>query len=259
MKIRKFDFIALLSVAGLLVLTVLAWFFLDARFFSWLCRHRDGLPDNHILKIFEMAGKAWVVIWLLMCWAWATGRLRPSVVVLMALVFVAAGVFSVKQVVRRPRPYDVFQAAPADYGRSDLIRSWSFPSGDTATIFAVTFALSAFVRRRWLTLLLAISTGIGLLRMLVFAHYLSDVLAGAAVGVVSGLLALKINEKWDFLRSLDVARYRRIALLGVLLLPVMAGLSESWGYTFDMLTTYGLLVVIIFVAWKAAKRFYQKN
>jgi len=95
--------------------------------------------------------------------------------------------------------------------------------------------------------------------MLVFAHYLSDVLAGAAVGVVSGLLALKINEKWDFLRSLDVARYRRIALLGVLLLPVMAGLSESWGYTFDMLTTYGLLVVIIFVAWKAAKRFYQKN
>ena len=257
MKIRKFDFIALLSAAGLLALAVLAWFFLDERIFSWLCRHHDRLLNNHILMIFEMAGKAWVVIWLLMCWTWATGRLRPSVVALMALVFVAAGVLSVKEAVRRPRPYDVIhEAAHADYGRNNLIRSWSFPSGDTATIFAVTFALSAFVRRRWLALLLAISTGIGLLRMLVFAHYLSDVLAGAAVGVVSGLLALKINEKWDFLHSLDIARYRSIALLGVILVPVMAGLSESWGYTFDMLTTYGLLVVIVFVAWKAAKRFY---
>jgi undecaprenyl-diphosphatase len=57
----------------------------------------------------------------------------------------------------------------------------SFPSGHTATSVAAAVILSAlFPRARWFFVLFAVV--IGLSRIVIDAHYLSDVLAGAAVG-----------------------------------------------------------------------------
>jgi undecaprenyl-diphosphatase len=57
----------------------------------------------------------------------------------------------------------------------------SFPSGHTITAFATCLALGYFIPRlRWPLLLLACLVGVS--RVVISAHYASDVVAGAAIG-----------------------------------------------------------------------------
>jgi undecaprenyl-diphosphatase len=93
----------------------------------------------------------------------------------------ALAVLLVKLAVRRPRP-------AGDWGQ--LYRKTdphSFPSGHTARVFmlaVVTLGLGP----PWLGILLAIwAPLVGLSRVILGVHYLSDVLAGALLGVVIGL------------------------------------------------------------------------
>lgn len=89
-----------------------------------------------------------------------------------------------KHLFGRPRPR---LALPSDeyFGptfQSDLL---SFPSGHATTSFAVAGALSVFYPRlAWLFYLLAALISLG--RVVGNSHYLSDVLAGAALGLVVG-------------------------------------------------------------------------
>jgi undecaprenyl-diphosphatase len=70
----------------------------------------------------------------------------------------------------------------------------SFPSGHTTTSFAAAIALSAlFPRVRVLFFLVA--AAIGASRILQDVHYLSDVVAGAALGMAVAILALPAFRK----------------------------------------------------------------
>ena len=69
--------------------------------------------------------------------------------------------------------------------------SLTFPSGHTALAFAAFAALAAFFPKgRWWFLILA--SGVGLSRVLMGEHFLSDVIAGAGMGYAcaAGLLAI---------------------------------------------------------------------
>jgi undecaprenyl-diphosphatase len=78
----------------------------------------------------------------------------------------------------------------------------SFPSGHTATSVAAAVVLTAlFPKGRWF--FLAFALVIGLSRIVLDAHYVSDVVAGAAVG---GAIALKMLDRmnksgWTGVRS----------------------------------------------------------
>ena len=86
----------------------------------------------------------------------------------------------------RPRMYDQFgefhfviPGFPSVYA--------SFPSGHAITAFACAVALGYFLPRlRWALLTLAILVAIS--RVVVGAHYASDVIAGAAIGWLSAVL-----------------------------------------------------------------------
>jgi undecaprenyl-diphosphatase len=63
----------------------------------------------------------------------------------------------------------------------------SFPSGHAITAFACAVALGYFLPRlRWALLTLAVLVAIS--RVVVGAHYASDVIAGAAIGWLSAVL-----------------------------------------------------------------------
>jgi 2-O-(6-phospho-alpha-D-mannosyl)-D-glycerate hydrolase len=98
-----------------------------------------------------------------------------------------------KLVFQRPRPFDVVGVPPGGTPVQLLLvvphpSSFSFPSGEAALAFgaAVAFAVVS-PRLRWPAILLAVA--IALSRVVVGAHYPGDVLAGAAIGMLSGLLA----------------------------------------------------------------------
>lgn len=66
----------------------------------------------------------------------------------------------------------------------------SFPSGHASTGLAVAITVSAFYPRvRWLAWALGLCIALG--RIVYNVHYLSDVLVGAALGVVAGLWAIR--------------------------------------------------------------------
>jgi len=73
----------------------------------------------------------------------------------------------------------------------------SFPSGHAAFAFGVATALS-FVGPRHRPALLAAATVVALSRVLAGAHYLSDVLVGAALGSLVALAALRLLRRHGF-------------------------------------------------------------
>ena len=95
-----------------------------------------------------------------------------------ALTFMAAGLveFSIKHLVGRPRPDVVL----------DLD---SFPSGHATSVFAVATVFAAFYPRlRWPLYALAATVAAG--RVYLMRHYVSDVLAGAIIGIAFASLLL---------------------------------------------------------------------
>jgi len=86
----------------------------------------------------------------------------------------------------RPKFYwreDIYGFSPLNFAYPDL----SFPSGHTQTIFAFMVALS-FLFPRLRIAFLGLAVVIGLSRVGTNAHYLSDVVMGAYVGIVVTIL-----------------------------------------------------------------------
>jgi membrane-associated phospholipid phosphatase len=81
-------------------------------------------------------------------------------------------------------------------------RGLSFPSGHTAQIFFMATLLSRrFPLGAWGTITLyAVAVLVGITRMYVGAHYPRDVIGGAGLGSVWGILATLVDPNWFGLR-----------------------------------------------------------
>lgn len=96
-----------------------------------------------------------------------------------------------KKLFERPRPYTVNPDITLIIGK---LSSFSFPSGHSRC--AVECSITIFANnKKWgiAAIVLAILTCIS--RLYLYMHYPTDVLAGAALGVIDGLLAIFIVKK----------------------------------------------------------------
>ena len=95
---------------------------------------------------------------------------------------------TLKPLVERIRPYDINTAIellirpPSDY---------SFPSGHTSASFAAASAMF-FINKKIGIPALILAAAIGLTRLYLYVHFPTDVLGGAAVGIIAGYAAAKI-------------------------------------------------------------------
>jgi membrane-associated phospholipid phosphatase len=129
-------------------------------------------------------------VWIALAPALAAAGRRP---ILVTTAVTAACVWGadlaallLKIVVGRPRPFRTL--AEADPLLRGDVHS-SFPSGHAATSFAGALVL-AYLFRRALPWLVVLAAGIAFSRVYVGVHYPLDVLAGAALGSVSALVAV---------------------------------------------------------------------
>jgi lipid A 4'-phosphatase len=148
---------------------------------------RLGLADGY-LTVFALTFAA-------LHWGGRLPRLKPIAARLRALSAVPAFLFAavaaaglavdlIKVVAGRARPKLLF--ADHFYGFTGLAfhaDHWSFPSGHTATIVALMAALW-WLWPRHLLFYIAVAAIVAGSRVVVGAHYLSDVIAGAFVAVV---------------------------------------------------------------------------
>ena len=96
-----------------------------------------------------------------------------------------------KNLVMRPRPFVTHTDLTALLVPED---PWSFPSGHTLSSFAAASALYFFHHKTgFLAFLLA--AAIAFSRLYASVHYPTDVLAGAVIGVLCGIIAAWLTDR----------------------------------------------------------------
>jgi undecaprenyl-diphosphatase len=145
-------------------------------------------PLRRLAAIFAHSGDSWfclaglIFIWLIGNEFWKQRAIILAAGVLLSAIIV----FAIKLVVRRRRPEGEWGAI---YRKTD---PHSFPSGhSTRAVMLAVLALS--LGPAWFSILLALWAPLVVLaRVAMGVHYLSDVLAGAFLGLLIGLLMIQV-------------------------------------------------------------------
>ena len=79
----------------------------------------------------------------------------------------------------------------------DIHMHHSFPSGHTATAFAIFFGLALFIKKSWLKVVLIFLAALGgYSRIYLGQHFLTDVIAGSVIGVFTSIIFYNFVENW---------------------------------------------------------------
>ncbi len=148
-----------------------------------------GSPWRPVAAILAHSGDSWFwlaglgLVWLFADPVWHA----RSAILILGLVFLAAMVLGIKFTVRRRRPEGDWGAI---YRNTD---PHSFPSGH-ASRAAMLAVVALGVGPAWFGwLLLLWAPLVSAARVIMGVHYLSDVVAGLAIGLVMGLLILWVH------------------------------------------------------------------
>jgi undecaprenyl-diphosphatase len=180
---------------------------MDAAIAIWVATHRvSALNEIFVgLGTVEKLGLVWVLA------AAAIAATRGARV--FATIAIAVGVglttlaadsvsFLLKDAVHRPRPFVAHPEIHPLYA----VHSSSFPAGHAATAFAGATVV-AFLAPRAAPVLFLVAALIGYSRVYVGDHYPTDVLAGAVIGVVVGLVAIaavRLVREWELPKRLQL-------------------------------------------------------
>lgn len=118
---------------------------------------------------------------------WVAGERDTALLGTVSVGLAGATTWTLKQGIGRPRPEAVTEAV------ASTVSSASFPSGHTTVAFALATVVAAqYPRLR--AYLYTLAVGVGLSRVYLYLHYLSDVVAGAIIGGVAGWLVVRYRQ-----------------------------------------------------------------
>ncbi len=201
-----------LTIGGGFVLATLATMPFDLRLTHWM--RRPSLQQSQVLSSGATAfrglgGPGTIVIGVATYGAGLLTQNRTVADVGLhttgAIVASAAVGSLLKGVIGRARPYAVADSTSTDYalGRGFAKGSafQSLPSGHTTAAFAVAAVLASESRHRWPTrariiapLAYGAASLVGLSRIYNNAHWASDAMLGAGIGIVSGYSVVRFQH-----------------------------------------------------------------
>lgn len=166
---------------------------LDGGILLWI-QEAVRTPALNALMIFITrmgdAGAVWIALGIGLCIPKKT-RMAGAAVLLAVAMQALIGQAVLKPLIGRLRPFHVVD------GLQNLVSigGFSFPSGHTGCSFAAAAAVWRSISPRAGAAALALAVLIGFSRMYVGVHFPSDVLAGAALGCVCGLISVILARK----------------------------------------------------------------
>ncbi|MBQ6838337.1 MAG: phosphatase PAP2 family protein [Clostridia bacterium] len=180
----------------------------DVAVYQFVDSIMNPVLDSIFTLITHLGDTPGIIWWVLAVILFIPKKTRKLAIVLIAGLAIASAVnnLALKNIIERPRPYNidpsVWTNAGYEYiwpGLIDKSSSWSFPSGHTSSSIGAGFALLlACCKDKKLALgipAFILSLLIGFSRIYVHVHYPSDVVAGAVVGLLGGLVAYVIYAK----------------------------------------------------------------
>lgn len=177
-----------------LILGIASYHFWDRAAATWVQNHLDGHVQNMISYIC-LPGKALyplvvlVLLFILFQWIWKKPKLAWSMLYLIAAIVISGVICDLlKGIFGRSRPGLLFQHAYFGFYWFKFKASyWSFPSGHATTSAALGMGLAMiWPRLSWLFVVLALLVAAS--RVLVGAHFPSDVMAGFYLGSITSIL-----------------------------------------------------------------------
>ena len=169
-----------------------------------MCRSINGMVGWPFLTyVWWVISQPWSPLLLLaatLVWVYQYGRWRWLLVGLMAVAITDPLVAQVlKPIFARPRPCVDLYWLVTPYGCGS---GFSLPSGHAAT----TFALAAAIGAPWFW---ALAVVVALSRVVIGVHYPTDVVAGAAVGILVGMICRRVGERLHAWWSVNKLREQR--------------------------------------------------
>ena len=168
---------------------------MELRFLDFLQTIHTPLLDKILAFITSLgnAGIIWIVLAVVLLILPKTRKTGIIVAAALLMDLVLCNLI-LKNLVARVRPYDV-NTAIAILIKKPL--DFSFPSGHTAASFAAMTALFlAKMKKAWIAALI-LAVLIAFSRLYFYVHYPTDVLGGAVVGILSGIIGYAVVEKID--------------------------------------------------------------
>jgi len=168
---------------------------MELRFLDFLQTIHTPLLDKILAFITSLgnAGIIWIVLAVVLLILPKTRKTGIIVAAALLMDLILCNLI-LKNLVARVRPYDV-NTAIAILIKKPL--DFSFPSGHTAASFAAMTALFlAKMKKAWIAALV-LAVLIAFSRLYFYVHYPTDVLGGAVVGILSGIIGYAIVEKID--------------------------------------------------------------
>lgn len=168
---------------------------MELRFLDFLQTIHTPLLDKILAFITSLGnvGIIWIVLAVVLLILPKTRKTGIIVAAALLMDLVLCNLI-LKNLVARVRPYDV-NTVIAILIKKPL--DFSFPSGHTAASFAAMTALFlAKMKKAWIAALI-LAVLIAFSRLYFYVHYPTDVLGGAVVGILSGIIGYTIVEKLD--------------------------------------------------------------
>lgn len=162
------------------------------------------MPDMFWHVVTEL-GEPLLLLPIILMW----GRREQDGIkfLLITLILCTLLIHGLKHLVASPRPLAVLGNDIHVIGDQLLRRA--FPSGHTATIFAAATFVYLYAQGLWRYWLLPVALVVGLSRISVGAHWPSDVLAGATVGILSAVAGQYLAQRWTWRPSMEAGLWTR--------------------------------------------------
>ena len=160
---------------------------------------RCGLltPVMRVITTLGNGGAFWIVLTLLLLIFKRTRRMGVYCAASMLLTLLVVNL-CIKPLAARTRPYELIEGLQILVSRP---QDYSFPSGHSANSLTCAWTIFRLAPKKYGVPALVLAVLIALSRLYVGVHYPTDVLAGAAIGILLSEVALRALRRplraWD--------------------------------------------------------------